>query len=290
MPDKITFARPTLTAAVSVTGPSCGLNCAHCGAKYLKGMRPPEEALAAFPSCRPSSVLVSGGSDPYGRVPVDGWTGKIKATAPGTKVNCHTGILDEARAAELAGSVDVVSYDYVSDKRVVSEVYGSLSSPEDYVESFVIASRNFPTVPHITVGLLGPSEEPALSLRSLAEIKGLADEGRIPKPPAIVVIVFRPTPGTRMESVKPPAVDSVLEVLRAAKATFPGSPVSLGCMRPAGRYRDELDSKAVEAGVDIIVMPSRKARKLALDMGLSIIEADECCVFSALEGGVRHGR
>lgn len=290
MPDRITFTRPSMTAAVSVTGSGCGLNCAHCGAKYLKGMRPPEEALAAFPASRPKSALVSGGSDAYGRVPVEAWTGRVKAALPGIKINCHTGILDAARAAALAGTVDVVSYDYVSDARIVSEVYGSLSQAEDYVAGFISASGAFPTVPHITVGLMGPDEEPSLSLKSLAEIRGLADEGRIPEPPAIVIIVFRPTPGTRMEGVEPPVADSVIDVIKAAKSLFPASPVSLGCMRPTGRYRDELDAKAVGAGVDIIVMPSKKARKAALDMGLTVAEADECCVFPALEGGDGDGR
>lgn len=283
---KITFARPAATMAVSVTGPSCGLECAHCGAKYLKGMRPPDEALAAFPAARTKSILISGGSDKEGRVPVEGWAERFRERSPGLRVNCHTGIMDEDRAGRLAGEVDVISFDYVSDERIVKCVYGSASSAEDYVRSFITASNCAPTVPHITVGLLGPEEEPSLSIRSLEEIRGLADGKRIPEPPAIVIIAFKPTPGTRMQDVAPPDADSVAEVIRTAKRLFPASPVCLGCMRPSGEYRDKLDVLAIDAGADVIVMPSREAVKKAEQLGLEIAYEDECCAFSALDGGI----
>lgn len=282
---RITFTRPAATMAVSVTGPQCGLDCAHCGAKYLKGMRPPDEALAAFPAARAKSVLISGGSDREGRVPVEGWAERFRERSPGLRVNCHTGIMDEDRAGKLAGKVDVISYDYVSDERVVKGVYGSASSAEDYVRGFITASNCAPTVPHITVGLLGPGEEPALSIRSLEEIRALADGKGIPEPPAVVIIAFKPTQGTRMQDIAPPDADSVAEAIRAAKRLFPSSKTCLGCMRPSGEYRDRLDVLAVESGADVIVMPSRKAVNRAEQLGLEITYADECCAFSALDGG-----
>lgn len=282
---RITFTRPAATMSVSVTGRACGLECAHCGAKYLKGMRPPDEALAAFPDAHAKSVLMSGGSDASGRVPVEGWAEKFKEKAPYLRVNCHTGIMDEEKAATLAGAVDVISFDYVSDERIVKGVYGSSSSPEDYVRSFITASNCAPTVPHITVGLLGPDEEPSFSIKSLEEIRNLADAGVIPEPPSVVIIAFKPTPGTRMQDVPPPKAASVAEVIMVAKKLLPKSPVCLGCMRPSGQYRDDLDLLAVEAKVDVIVMPSRVAAERALELGYEIAYDDECCAFSALEGG-----
>lgn len=285
MSRKVIFTRPTATAAISVTGEACGLNCAHCGARYLKGMRPPDEALAAFSDPSARSVLISGGSDPYGHVPIEGWPEKALKANPGLQINCHTGILDEEGALKLKGVVDVISFDYVSDSRITEGIYGSKSTPADYVRSFILASNAVPTFPHITVGLLGPETEPAFSIGALDEIRALADEGRIPEPPGIVVIVFRPTKGTRLEARTPPKEESVAEVIRHAKLTFPASPISLGCMRPSGAYRTRLDALALMAGADIIVMPTKQAVLLAQSEGLEVFSADECCVFPALGKG-----
>lgn len=283
MPRKITFSRPKRTVAISVTGASCGLDCAHCGAKYLKGMRPPDEALAAFSDSAPKSVLISGGSDAFGHVPMEGWPERIKSMSPDTRVNCHTGVLDEDQAARLKGYADVISFDYVSDERIIEGVYGSRSKAADYVKSFIMASNTAPTVPHVTVGLLGPDEEPALSKKSLQEIRSLSDDCLIPEPPAIVIIALRPTPGTRMQDVLPPSPKSVAEVIGLAKELFPSSQVCLGCMRPSGKYRDELDPMAVDAGADVIVQPSAKARLRAEELGLSVAEDDECCAFPSMD-------
>lgn len=289
MSRKVIFTRPTATAAVSVTGEECGLNCAHCGARYLKGMRPPDEALAAFSDPSARSVLLSGGSDPFGHVPIEGWPEKVLRDHPQLRINCHTGILRDDSAAMLRGKVDVISFDYVSDRRITEGIYGSMSAPEDYAGSFILASNTAPTVPHITVGLLGPDSEPSFSIGALDEIRDLADEGRIPEPPGIVVIVFRPTKGTRMEEGLPPAEGSVAEVIGHAKRIFPGSPVSLGCMRPAGAYRSRLDVLALKAGADIIVMPAKEAVSLAGSEGFEAVWADECCAFPALGEEVQEG-
>lgn len=287
MSRKVIFARPTATAAISVTGEACGLNCAHCGARYLKGMRPPDEALAAFSDPSARSVLISGGSDAYGHVPIEGWPERVSREHPGLSINCHTGIMDEEGVLRLKGVADVISFDFVSDKRITYGIYGSRSAPEDYVRSFILASNALPTVPHITVGLLGPDSEPSFSVGALDEIRALADDGMIPEPPGIVVIVFRPTKGTRMEGMAPPGEAAVADVIRHAKAAFPASPVSLGCMRPAGGYRSRLDVLALQAGADIIVMPAKEAVLFALSEGYEVLAADECCVFPALGKGVR---
>ncbi len=287
MSRKVIFARPTATVAISVTGEACGLNCAHCGARYLKGMRPPDEALAAFIDLSARSVLISGGSDAYGHVPIEGWPERVSEDHPHLSINCHTGILDEDGISRLAGVADVISFDYVNDIRITEGVYGSKSAPGDYVRSFVLASNAVPTIPHITVGLLGPDSEPYFSVGVLDEIRALADSGSIPEPPGVVVIVFRPTKGTRMEGVMPPSEATAADVIRHAKETFPNSPVSLGCMRPAGGYRSRLDILALKAGADIIVMPAKEAVLWAQSEGFEVLAADECCVFPALGRGMR---
>jgi len=50
-------------------------------------------------------------------------------------------------------------------------------------------------------------------------------------------------------------------------------------MRPSGKYRDEIDVKAVETGIHGVVMPSKKAIERAKELGIEIVWKQECCVF-----------
>ena len=94
----------------------------------------------------------------------------------------------------------------------------------------------------------------------------------------LVFNVLIPTPGTEFEGVEPPDLEEVRKVLQHARKVFEGKLVIIGCMRPAGGYRLELDKIAVEEGVDRIVQPTPKARQLAEEMGLEISNSYECCV------------
>ena len=62
-----------------------------------------------------------------------------------------------------------------------------------------------------------------------------------------------------------------------ARCTLPDTWIALGCMRPHGRYRQQLDELAVRAGVNAIVNPTRAAERAAEAAGLSITLGDECC-------------
>jgi uncharacterized radical SAM superfamily protein len=64
----------------------------------------------------------------------------------------------------------------------------------------------------------------------------------------------------------------------AARRKLPDTPIHLGCMRPGGRYRRELDPLAVRAGVNKIVNPAPAAVQLAAEFGLSVRWENECCV------------
>jgi hypothetical protein len=94
----------------------------------------------------------------------------------------------------------------------------------------------------------------------------------------LVLLVFIPTAGTRYADRKPPAPEVVADLLAEARLRFPGTPLYLGCMRPKGRYRDQLDPLAVRAGLNVIVSPARPARQLADDLGLAVRQTRECCV------------
>jgi len=281
MTSVIRFVRPTRTAALTLTGTDCVLGCAHCGGRFLRGMIPiaglggvadPQglrRALTRPGGDPPRSVLVSGGCGPEGRVPLAEHMPLLRRLkAAGLRLNVHPGLVDEPRAREIGAVADTVSFDLVGDDATVREVYGLDRPAADYLESYRLLCRHARVVPHICLGLRGgemSGEEAAL--------EAVVNEG----PPALVLLVFIPTAGTRYADRRPPPLREVRGFIDRARRRLPGVPLHLGCMRPGGRYRTELDSAALEAGVDGIVMPAPAAVRVAGGLGRDISWSEECC-------------
>ena len=53
-------------------------------------------------------------------------------------------------------------------------------------------------------------------------------------------------------------------------------------MRPGGAWRRQADVLAIDVGVDLIVQPAPEAEAHARELGMRIVEMDECCVFSGV--------
>ncbi len=287
-PPEISWSYPLDTAVLSLTGSACALDCAHCGGHYLRGMRPIWDAAPdASTSC-----LISGGCDPQGRVPVLAHLERVRAwrTLPpcppasglpscadrrlagvggGRKMNWHVGLISEAEMAAIAPLVDVISFDMIGDDETIREVYGLDRTAEDYLATYRMLRRHARVVPHVTIGLQGGAlghERPAFQ-----RLRELGVDG-------LVLLVLVPTAGTRYAGRRPPPVESAAEILVEARLLFPDVPLYLGCMRPRGAYRDALDELAVRAGVNAIVSPSRRARQVASELGLTGRTMRECCV------------
>ena len=62
-----------------------------------------------------------------------------------------------------------------------------------------------------------------------------------------------------------------------ARVLFPRTPLYLGCMRPGGRHREELDCLALGIGINKIVRATAAARRLAVKMRLKVNYGKECC-------------
>jgi lipoyl synthase len=264
-PNEITWSYPLDTAVLSLTGAQCALDCAHCGGHYLRGMRPVWEAEPDGST----SCLISGGCDPAGRVPVLAHLDRVRAWREGRQMNWHVGFVSEAEMQTIAPLVDVVSFDFVGDDATIHEVYGLDRTVSDYVETYRLLRRYARTLPHVTIGLRGGAlghETPAFEM-----LQELGADG-------LVILVLIPTPGTRYADRQPPAVEAVADLLAEARLRFPRVPLYLGCMRPKGSYRDELDPLAVRAGFNVVVSPSRPARDAADGLGLTARRLRECCV------------
>lgn len=265
----VQFVNPKGTAVLSVTGRDCSLNCAHCGRIYLRHMLP----LGRLEQLSPgnySSLLISGGCDPQGRVPL--W--KVADMLPGLareyRLNLHTGLIDEGLARRVAPYASVVSFDFVGDDATIQEVYGLPRSFDDYVRAYESLKRLARVVPHICIGLRGG--EISGEYRAIDTLAALGAG-------ALVFLVLIPTRGTRFAHVRPPRLDEVTDIIEYARSALPSTPLYLGCMRPGGTYRDELDLAALQLGVQRIVMPSRKAEEHARRLGMNISYSEECCAF-----------
>lgn len=261
---RVAFDYPLKTAAISLTGPYCVLNCAHCGGEYLKPMTPIWSAQVQGAT----SCLISGGCDLSGKVPVTRDLAKVEALRSGRVMNWHVGLIERDEAEAIAPYVDVISFDFVGDDETIKEVYGLERRVEEYVKSYELLRGYFPLIPHITVGLKGG--EIGGEYRALEILEGLGLEG-------LILIVFTPTPGTRYADREPPELKEVIALIAEARLRFPTAPLYLGCMRPRGGYRHLLDPWALRAGVNGIVSPASEAVVLAEELGLKVIRREECC-------------
>lgn len=263
---RIRFIRPRQTVAVSVTGGECHLDCAHCGGHYLRQMTPLAQLDDA--SREASSWLVSGGCGSDGCVPLADHLERLRELKGSKKYNMHVGLIRREHIPGVAALADRISFDFVGDDATIRDVFGLDRTAEDYADCYRELRRYAPVTPHVCLGLRGGElhgeEQALLRLRQLG-----AD--------SLTLIVFTPTPGTRFADCSPPPLAAVGDLLRQARAMFPDIPVQLGCMRPGGRYREELDRLAVAAGLDAIVQPSPGARRLAEELGLSVTWGEECC-------------
>lgn len=263
----IEFAAPNRTIAVSVTGGSCALECAHCNGTYLQQMMPLEQALKAK-SFRDKSYLVSGGCDALGKVPLlERWP-ELKELASRGQLNLHTGLVTAEEASRLAEIASVVSFDFIGDDETIKAVYGIPVTASDYLASYRALQKYTRVIPHICVGLNGGKIKG--EYETLNILKGEAVE-------AISIIIFRPTPNTKFSDCLPPPAEDVARFIATARLMFPRTPIYLGCMRPSGRYREVIDLLALKAGVNKIVLPAPEARRHAEELGLNISVSGECC-------------
>jgi uncharacterized radical SAM superfamily protein len=261
---------------VSVTGTRCDLMCRHCNARYLRHMQPAESpedlyrlALNAEKEGR-MGMLISGGSDRSGKVPVFEYLDKIKNIKKNTnlKLNLHTGFIeeDDIEALKRIG-VDVVSFDVVGSADAVTNVYGLGLAP-DYFDTIlsILTNAGLNVVPHVTAGLdrgQDSGEERALEI-----IAGH-------KPRMVIINSLIPSPGQSLNGHRS------VPVLDLASRTLPESTrIGIGCMRP----RDiELPIDRLEdLRVSAVASPTPAFRNQLVHAGIEFTEKPGCCAFGSI--------
>ncbi|MGB2581497.1 MAG: radical SAM protein [Thermoplasmata archaeon] len=263
--------------AVSVTGARCDLQCHHCAGHYLHGMRAatePEGLLRLaleLDEAGALGMLISGGSDTTGKVPLERFVGTIRRIKDTTrlKLNAHVGLAPRSDLENLvAAGVDAFSVDVYGTDSAVQDTLGLDACADDFMKVIEdLKDLDAPAVaPHICIGV----EKGVLAgeMDAIARLKPIG-------PDALVFIVFTPTKGTSYEKAPPPAPSDIISVLRLAREQLPDTRLVLGCMRP--RMARQYELEAVALGIDGIVMPSRATLKYIRRSGANISEKETCC-------------
>lgn len=249
--------------AISITGSECELNCEHCNKKYLDGMKDLrnnedlKDFLYKHSKNKGVGVLISGGCNPDGSVPLLDFIDTIKEIKNNTEliINAHTGLLSEKTAKALADAgVDVISFDITMDRDAIREIYHLKKDIEDYKVALELLKRyNLNVVPHICVGLYyGKLHEELAALQYIRE-SGLN--------PSLIVIIALIPPKDSSKKFKEPTALEIAKVIAVVRFLFPRTEISLGCMRPKARIKIDVEKYALKAGITRIELPSKKTLK-----------------------------
>ncbi len=293
-PDRITFHAPGLRryrtseyagqdvtefVSISLTGTACALQCEHCKTSVLQGMTD----LRAFPGslfdlCAQLAqrgargVLISGGSDAQGRVPLLPHIPDLIRVRRelGMAIRVHPGLPDEATCQALAQvDIDGAMIDIIGHEDTIRQVYHLDATPEDFEAALARLDRyQVPTIPHIILGLhFG---------RMLGEWRALEMIAAHP-PKLLVLVILMPLTGTPMMGVEPPSLEAIGNFFELARKRLPDTPIMLGCARPLGPIKRHIDRLAIDAGLNGIAFPSDGAVAYARAQGLEPDFINACC-------------
>lgn len=263
--------------ALSVTGARCDLNCGHCAGRLLGPMidvsDPQTLVRRAEAVARDGAqgVLISGGCDGRGRLPWERFAGAVARIKEETNltVAAHTGFVDrpQAEALKRAG-VDTAMFDVVGDEATLRLVYG-LDGPTRVADSLAaLVEAGLRVAPHVVVGLHAGrivGEERAVEMIAASGCS------------SVVFVVFMPQPHTPFEHAPPPPIEEVIRLIARARLQYPDLVQHLGCAKPRGEYRRDLDAAALRAGVNHLAIPAPQAVDLAPGLGREVFWTETCC-------------
>lgn len=268
---------PGRFVSVSVTGTACALQCDHCQSRVLEGMIPTNgkglfELAGELAARGTRGLLVSGGCDRRGRVPLLRHVPDLKRIRCelGLTIRVHPGLPDEETAVAL-GEVDLdgAMLDVIGAAETIREVYHLEVGVEEYEAVLArLARHGVPLVPHIILGLHYG--------RLLGEWRALEMIARH-RPKFLVLVILMPLYGTAMAGVTPPSAEEIGGFFDLARAALPDTPIMLGCARPIGPSKAEIDRRAVDAGLNGIAYPAEGIVTYAESRGLVPRFHDACC-------------
>lgn len=263
---------------VSITGSECALNCDHCNGELLRFMRPAKTPERFLQVCQglarngTKGILISGGCDTAGRVPLTEFFDVIKTVKQDLKLNVkvHTGLVDKEMAEGLKyAGIDAALIDIIGSDRTIRDVYHLDATPLDYEQSLAnLNAHDIPVVPHIVIGLhYGKivGEENAIAMLSRYGIKNL------------VLVILTPLLDTKMKGVTPPSLEDVKGFFQKVRSALPEAQIVLGCARPMGEYKVQVDKLAIDSALDGIAFPAEGIVSYAKANDLEPVFIEACC-------------
>jgi len=217
-----------------------------------------------------NGFLLSGGSDPVGRIRIADFAGAIKEIKATTDlmINAHVGLASSKEIRSIVDSgIDSFSVDVYGSDETIKDVLGLDAKVEDYLKTISdLKSLGARVAPHICVGIHGGAAK--------GEISAI-DQLKRYEPEILVLISLIPTRGTPYQSVSPPSHELIASVVRRAREELPETKLLLGCMRSKLDRSSEFEF--VMAGLDGIVLPSSSTVARLKGEGYAIKKRSVCC-------------
>lgn len=272
-------SRPRAWLPVSLTGGGCALSCDHCKMQILRPMLSVPSAGGLYELCQHLSregtrgILLSGGSDRNGAVPLLPHIEEIARVKRelGLRVVVHTGLAtsETARALGTVG-VDGAMIDLIGSDETIHDVYHlPHRSVADFEASLAaLQSAGLHVIPHIILGLHYGEFRGELEALQMAVRQNVS---------ALVLVVLTPLVGTPMQTARVPALDEIRRFFVQARGALPEARVLLGCARPMGPIKVEIDRAAVDAGLNGIAYPAEGIVGYARRKGLRPRFFEFCC-------------
>ncbi|MEM3564108.1 MAG: radical SAM protein [Candidatus Jordarchaeaceae archaeon] len=264
--------------AISVTGRRCRLQCDHCRAQILESMFAAEtpERLEAiirdFVRRKTEGILISGGSDLDGAVPLSKFVPALKKIKEqyDTLLVVHTGLITQDLASSLADvGVDAVMLDIIGDDETIKKVCHLQKTTRDFERSLeLLEEYNIPSVPHVVVGLNYGKISGELNAVDMIAKYG---------PEALVIVALMPLENTPMQDTVPPKPASIANLITYSRIKLPKTPIILGCARPRGAHKISTDILAIKSGVNGIAFISQEGANYAEKQGFKLKFRDHCC-------------
>lgn len=265
--------------AVSVTGGECKLACDHCKAKILEPMIPARTPEALWRVVNEQiangaqGMLLTGGSNHRDEVEYDAFyptIRRIKDAFPAFKIAMHTALVDRDIALRMeASGVDAAMMDVIGSQDTVAQVYHLKRSVDDFERSLEhLTQTALKVVPHIVIGLHYG--------RMLGEWNALEMVKRH-RPDALVLVVVMPFYASAARPFVTPDPHQVGRFFMDARETLPDMPLLLGCARPPGRAKMQIDAYAVMAGLNGIAHPADGMVELAARLAREVRVTPACC-------------
>ena len=265
--------------AVSITGGVCKLACDHCKAKILEPMIPattPEELWRVVNdeiARGAQGMLLSGGSNHRDEVEYDAFyptIRRINNACPAFKIALHTALVDRdiARRMEASG-IDAAMMDVIGAQDTISQVYHLKRSVSDFERSLAcLTATSLKVVPHIVLGLHYG--------HMLGEWNALEIVKRY-QTAALVLVVVMPFYAPAARPFVTPDARAVGRFFMDARERLPDIPLLLGCARPAGNIKSQIDAYAVMAGLNGIAHPADGMVELGARLGREVRVTPACC-------------